>query len=67
MNIAKIQVQSADNGFIVKFLEFNEAIHYDEGDEELMVFQDRKEFRNWLGDRVDEWSDKFKLIKKGDL
>ena len=59
MNDFKISVEPADNGFTVRVVEYNPAIHHDDTDVEIKVFQDREEFRKWLGSRVNEWTGKF--------
>lgn len=59
MNNFNVSVEPADNGFTVSVIEFNKAIHYDDTEIEIKVFQDKEEFRKWLGNRIDEWTNKF--------
>ena len=66
MNCFKISVEPADDGFTVRVIEWNEAIHYDDTDVEIVVFVDISEFRKWLGSRVDEWTGKFSYRIKGE-
>lgn len=65
--IVKIRIEPANNGFVISFHEFMIGMNPDrESGIEIMVFQDKEEFRKWLRNRVDEWTAEFSYRIQGE-